>query len=209
MSADPNQLPTPPGSETALHTDLSDHSEQRSIGGTVLSTMDFSVRLFTGVFVFIYGAAKPWQFIHYAEYDVSVNEMEGLVGFNMMWYFFAHSRILPTIIGVFECTGAVMLCFNRTKLIAAATLVPVLSVIVLLDTVYVVHAFATANAIAYLLVCLYVLFAERTKVTTAMGKLVITDADIPTRFTMRRIILLFALFVFFSITMIFIHWVAA
>ncbi len=190
---------------------MENEENEQALLKTAFNTFEFGLRLFSGVFVFIYGIAKPWQFAHYADFDVAIDDLTvQLGGFSLMWYFFAYSGTLPIIVGLFECTGAILLLFSRTKLIGAAILLPVLSTVVLFDFVFEVQAFATANAIAYFSVCLFVIFVERTRFLSAIQALLVGDEPKETcnRFFSRQTLLLFAFLTFNWMAINVAHWLA-
>ena len=124
-----------------------------------------SLRLFAATFIFIYGVVKPWQFENaFASTNTAVNELDGM---SLMWAFFGYSVTVPVVIGIFECVGATLLIFDKTKLLGAIILLPILGNIVLFDLVYKVVPFATMNGIIYLAIILFVCFEQRQKLREA------------------------------------------
>lgn len=94
-----------------------------------------------------------------------------------MWAFFGYSTIVPIFVGIFECIGAVLLVFDRTKVLGALVLTPVLVNIVLFDLVYEVSTFPTMNGVIYLTIIFVVLWNERRRLATAFAVLQCRDND--------------------------------
>lgn len=70
----------------------------------------------------------------------------------IMWTFFGTTREYPLIIGSVQIIGAVLLIFQRTKIIGAILLTPVFINIILLDILYEIDRGALLNAILFQLV---------------------------------------------------------
>lgn len=157
--------------------------------GLAFKTFEKSIRLFAGAFICIYAFAKPWQFPDSTGITTPVGEMAGMT---LMWSFFGYSKIVPIIIGVFELTGALLLVFDKTKLLGALLLAPIMFNIAMFDVVYEVSAIPTVNAFFYLAVVMLVLFFEREKLKSALGELVIEKdtAEVAAGFSLKRILLM-------------------
>lgn len=135
------------------------------------STLELAIRIFTALFIAIYGLAKPFQFAGDVIIDTPVNELSGM---QLMWVFFGYSLSYPVFIGLIQVTGAGLLIFERTKLIGALVLTPVFLNIIFLDIVFEVLLGALINAIVFQLVLCYIIWQQRKKVSTALKSLYIT-----------------------------------
>lgn len=158
-----------------------------------------SLRIFAAPFIFIYGIVKPWQFESaFAANNTPVNELDGM---SLMWAFFGYSLTVPIFIGVVECTGALLLLFERTKLLGALALLPVLTNIVLFDLVYEVLPFATMNGIIYLAIILFVLFDQRQKLSGALAIILSQPepSETTNRFSISRVLKMVAF--------LFLNWI--
>ena len=77
---------------------------------------------------------------------------------DMFWTFFSHSYLFGCIIAALQIAGAMLLLFNRTRLVGVFILLPVLANILLMDVFYgigssvVVHASIMMAGILYFLV---------------------------------------------------------
>jgi len=137
------------------------------------STLELSVRIFTAFFVSVYGMAKPFQFSGgLSVRDVAISKLNGM---ELMWAFFGYSLAYPVVIGLIQVTGAILLVFERTKLIAALLLTPVFLNIIFLDVVFEVHQGALINAIVFQIVFLYIIWQHRSKVALLIQHLTIQN----------------------------------
>lgn len=77
---------------------------------------------------------------------------------DLFWYFFSYSYVLGCIIAALQIAGALLLLFNRTRLVGVFILLPVLINILLMDFFYqvgysvVVHASVMLAGILYFLI---------------------------------------------------------
>lgn len=132
------------------------------------------LRIWTAFFVFIYGAAKPLQFGGGQLPEVALNEA---TSFQIMWAFFAVTKVYPIAIGIMQITGAFLLLFKRTKLLGAIWLTPIFLNIITLDILYKIPAGALMNAVVFQLVFLYIMYAERKQVIAAFQKLTLAKKE--------------------------------
>ncbi len=123
--------------------------------------LDLTLRLFVIVNMYRYAHAKivGTQF-PYSDISMSkkVNELSG---FDLAWIFFGHSYAYTYCIAVLQIIGALLLVFNRTKLIGALLLFPVLFNIIMVDVFYKIPHGALAVAITLLLCLIILIFNSR------------------------------------------------
>ena len=136
-----------------------------------LSTAELIIRIFTALFVAIYGLAKPLQFVTEQRLDTPVSELTGM---QLMWAFFGYTLAYPIAIGLIQVIGAVLLVFERTKLWAALLLTPVFLNIIFLDILYDVNEGALFNAVLFQMVFFYIIFKERVKVINCFTSLLLS-----------------------------------
>lgn len=135
-----------------------------------LETLELGIRIWTSFYVFVYGVAKPFQFEGSKLSHVSLQDA---TGFEMMWAFFGTTQIYPIIIGCLQMLGAVLLLFNKTKLLAALLLTPIFINIILLDIFYGVPFGALLNAIIYQSVFIFIMIQQREKLFRVFNSLII------------------------------------
>jgi len=126
----------------------------------IKSCVEWSLRLFVGMSIGVYGIAKTTQFDDPAVITTAVKDLSGM---RLMWAFYGYSKPYVMIIGVLEMLGGLMLMFNRTKLLACLLLTVILSNIILQDIYYGVNQGALWGAIFYQLFILILLFGERAR----------------------------------------------
>lgn len=126
--------------------------------------LDISLRVFVAASLGIYGIAKVVQFGDTSSIDTPLNQLSGM---QLMWAFFGYTKTLPIIIGVMQVGGGLMLLFQRTKLLGALILTPILINIILFDIFYEVGG-VVYYAILYQLAIVMILFLEKERVLAAL-----------------------------------------
>ncbi|MFC3756443.1 hypothetical protein ACFONJ_10740 [Chryseobacterium tructae] len=106
----------------------------------------------------IYGLSKPFQFASVENTQV----MNKLSGQQLMWAFYGYSKLYPIIIGFFEVTGALLILFNRTRILGCLLLTTILINIIIQD--YIFHIIALSSAVYYQLLIILLLVFDRDKV---------------------------------------------
>ncbi|MEO1261544.1 MAG: hypothetical protein AAFZ15_22255 [Bacteroidota bacterium] len=92
----------------------------------------------------------------------------GEVGsFDLAWTFFGHSEWYIYFIGGSQLVGAFLLLFEKTKLIGAAILIPILLNIIVVDYCFRISWGAMTSAIFYFLALCFVLYCNRIQITIA------------------------------------------
>ncbi len=144
------------------------------------NTFELAVRIFTAFYVAIYGLAKPLQFSGEASIyeNMSLSELSGM---QLMWAFFGYTLTYPIIIGIMQLTAAIMLLFERTKLIAALLLTPIFLNIILLDILYEVNKGALLNAIVFQLIFIFIIVQQRKKLITVFSNLMLDKVEFNTK----------------------------
>lgn len=127
-----------------------------------LTTFELAVRIWVALYVCIYGIGKMNQFKNANLSDLPLSEISKP---EMMWAFFGTTITYPLIIGSLQVLGAILLIFNRTKLIAAIILTPIFLNIILLDILYEIDKGALLNAVIYQVVFIFLIIQQREKIT--------------------------------------------
>jgi hypothetical protein len=109
------------------------------------------VRYLAALILLVYGFAK----INGSQFTILDSELDkpmGQVsGFWLTWYYFGFSHVYGTFVALVEIAGAVLLMFQRTALLGACLLVPVLVNVFLIDVCYGVDPGAAGIALLLLL----------------------------------------------------------
>ncbi|MFD2562036.1 hypothetical protein [Aquimarina rubra] len=165
---------------------------------TFQKILERTLRYFVAFFIFVYGAAKPLQFGNKNGFpDKLVSELTGM---ELMWSFFGYTKTLPIIIGIIQVSGALLLLSQRTKIIGALLLIPVMINIVLFDVFYQVKTGATVNAIVFLSVLLILLIFEHRKMIQVFKIMTTKTKKDPNRIILFIISALLASTLFFVYT---------
>lgn len=94
-------------------------------------------------------------------------------GFDLAWTFFGYSFGYIVFIGGSQLLGSLLLLFERTKILGAAILVPILLNIIIVDYFYEISTGAMMSAISYFAAVNFVLWYNREQVIAALSKVVI------------------------------------
>lgn len=137
----------------------------------VLSHFELAARIYAATMLLTYGFGKLMggQF-----YQGSIPEavaslpLSEVGGFDLAWTFFGYSYGYILFIGGTQILGSFMLLFHRTKLLGAATLIPVLLNIIVVDFFFEISTGAMLSAISYLTAVSFVVFYNREKVVEAI-----------------------------------------
>ena len=124
------------------------------------ATLELGLRMWTACFVIIYGTAKAFQFQEAALSETPINQASRG---ELMWAFFGVTTFYPIFVGVVQISGALLLLFQRTKLVGALLLFPIFMNIILMDYLYYIHRGALINAILYFSVLVLILIQQRKK----------------------------------------------
>lgn len=79
-----------------------------------------------------------------------------LSGYWLTWYYYSYSHIYKDILGLTQVTGASLLLFRKSTLLAAVMMTPVMANILLINVFYSIAVGAECNA-AFILGCMLLL----------------------------------------------------
>ena len=153
--------------------------------------LELSVRIWTSFFLIIYGIGKLNQFEGAKQIDVLISDASGA---QIMWAFFGTTQAYPIIIGSLQIIGAILLIFNRTKLVSALLLTPLFLNIIALDILYGIDKGALLNAIIYQSIFLFIIIQQRGKIKLIFNTLILKKEETTTLGT-KLIKFLIALFI--------------
>ncbi|MAP54546.1 MAG: hypothetical protein CL605_06540 [Altibacter sp.] len=99
---------------------------------------------------------------------IAQTKLLDVTGFDLAWTFFGYSEAYVFFIGVSQIIGSVLLLFNRTKLLGALVLVPVLLNIIMVDLTFQISWGALMSACIYLSSLLVVLWLNKRRILKAL-----------------------------------------
>jgi hypothetical protein len=166
---------------------------------TLLSHLELAARIYAAIKLSIYGLGKivGGQF-YQNEIPEAVNSLpiSELSGFDLAWTFFGYSFGYILFIGGTQLLGSIMLLFQRTKILGAAILIPVLLNIIVLDYFYEISTGAMLSAISYLLAISFVLVYNRDRVIEAVKSVLVKNEEThPLKQKVTRVVIAFAFLV--------------
>ncbi|MCR9132545.1 MAG: hypothetical protein NXI08_08225 [bacterium] len=137
---------------------------------------EFIARLYASTMLSIYGLGKIMggQFYQNGVPDkVASIPLAEVGGFDLAWTFFGYSFGYIVFIGGSQLLGSLLLLFERTKILGAAILVPILLNIIIVDFFYEISTGAMMSAISYFIAVNFVLCYNREQVMAALSKVLI------------------------------------
>ncbi len=136
-------------------------------------TIEIVCRLYVFFFLTAYGLGKVIgaQFYTASRMPDGLAQMPiGLVtDFDLAWVFMGRSYSYMLFIGLAEVFGALLLLFNKTKLIGTLVLIPIMVNVIVFDIFFLDEYGALAGATLYLLMLLTILVVNKERI----GKLFI------------------------------------
>lgn len=109
-------------------------------------TLELALAITVAASMILYGIGKPTQFTNTT---VLQKPIVALSNMELMWAFYGHTKTYPIIIGAFEITGALLLLFNKTRLLGAVITTTILCNVIMQDIFYDVNTGALVAAIIY------------------------------------------------------------
>lgn len=109
--------------------------------------------------------------------EVAKQTMAEVNSFDLAWTFMGYSYTYILFIGVSQLIGSWMLLWNKTKLLGALILLPILINIVVFDFVFLDRLGALASAALYLFLTIIILFINRKKLWASVFQLLVESPE--------------------------------
>ncbi len=142
-----------------------------------LSYAEFIARLYACTMLSVYGLGKIMGGQFYQDgkipESVALTPLAEVGSFDLAWTFFGYSFGYILFIGGSQVIGSLLLLFERTKILGAAILVPILMNIIIVDYFYEISIGAMMSAISYFIAINFVLFYNRERIFEAFSKVLI------------------------------------
>lgn len=123
------------------------------------------LRYFCAFMLYMYGSSKLLHMQFHLNAELAGRPVGSLNGFELTWFYFGYSRSYATILGLTQVIGATLFLFRKTTLLAAATMLPVMANIVLLNAFILVDLWSAAlMAVAMSAAMLAILWHQRAEI---------------------------------------------
>lgn len=144
--------------------------------------LELTCRYYVFFFLTAYGIGKVigGQFYTRARMPDEIALMPiGLVpDFELAWVFMGRSFGYILFIGLAEILGAVLLLFDRTKLIGTLILIPIMANVIVFDIFFLDEYGALASATLYMLMLFIILVINKEQISTILKELVQTNVSL-------------------------------
>jgi hypothetical protein len=94
------------------------------------------LRYLSAFLLFLYGSAKVVTGQFHVPPKMALRPVGSLSGYELAWFYYAHSHIYEIILGLIELAGATLLLFRKTALLGAALMLPVMTNIFMINVFY-------------------------------------------------------------------------
>jgi len=176
-------------------------------------TIEIVCRLYVFFFLTAYGLGKVIGAQFYTP-DLIPSEIETMPismtsDFDLAWVFMGRSFGYMLFIGIAEILGAVLLLFNRTKLIGTLILIPIMVNVIVFDIFFLDEYGALASAIIYFLMLCVILVINKEKIVEVLKILFQYDKKEKTTFKEKLIkysIIILILAIVFTMNQLIVGW---
>ena len=143
-------------------------------------TLEIVFRLYVFFFLTVYGLGKIFGGQFYGPDaippEIANMPIEQISDFDLAWVFMGRSFGYILFIGLAEVIGAVLLLFNRTKLVGTLILIPILVNVIVFDIFFLDKYGALASATLYLIMLFAILLINKEKIIKVIKTLLQFDA---------------------------------
>jgi len=82
--------------------------------------------------LYMYGVSKLLH-LQFNVAELATRPIGSLNGYQLTWFYYGYSRVYASILGLTQVTGATLLLFRKTTLLAALIMLPVMANILLIN----------------------------------------------------------------------------
>lgn len=176
-------------------------------------TIEMVCRLYVFFFLAFYGLGKILGAQFYTPdlipLEIETMPISQISDFDLAWVFMGRSYGYMLFIGIGELIGALMLLFNKTKLIGTFILIPIMVNVIVFDIFFLDEYGALASAVIYFIMLLAILWINKEKIMKVTKTLVhfdtITKTSIKEKFIKFSYVLLI-FFVVFVFNQLLVNW---
>ncbi len=170
-------------------------------------------RLYVFFFLAIYGLGKVIGNQFYTPnaipFEIAKIPIGQTSNFDLAWVFMGRSYAYMLFIGIGQIIGALLLLFNKTKLIGTFILIPIMVNIVVFDIFFLDVYGALASAIIYLMMLFLILWINKARMIKLINILTQFDSTTKTSIKLKMVKYTYALFIIlvvFVFNQLLVHW---
>lgn len=90
------------------------------------------LRYFCAFMLYMYGVSKLLH-LQFNLPEIATRPVGSLTGYQLTWFYYGYSRVYASILGLTQVTGATLLLFRKTTLLASLIMLPVMANILLIN----------------------------------------------------------------------------
>lgn len=149
-------------------------------------TIEIVCRLYVFFFLTAYGLGKVIGAQFYSPglipSEIEIMPIGMVPDFELAWVFMGRSYGYMLFIGLAEVIGALLLLFNKTKLVGTLILIPIMVNVIVFDIFFLDEYGALAGATLYFLMLLTILVINKEKMSNILKELVGTKVQLKSSF---------------------------
>ena len=176
-------------------------------------TIEVVCRLYVFFFLTAYGLGKVFGAQFYTP-DLIPTEIETMPisqipDFDLAWVFMGRSYGYMLFIGIAEFIGAIMLLFNKMKLIGTFILIPIMVNVIIFDIFFLDEYGALASAIIYFIMLLIILWINKENIMKVIKTLTKFDRIMKTSIKEQIVkysYVLLIIIVIFTFNQLLVNW---
>ena len=138
--------------------------------------LEIVCRLYVFFFLTVYGIGKVIGAQFYMPTgipeEIAIMPIAQVPDFELAWVFMGRSYGYMIFIGLAEIIGAILLLFNKTKLVGTLILIPIMVNVIVFDIFFLDEYGALAGATLYLLMLFAILFINKEKMIATFNDLI-------------------------------------
>jgi hypothetical protein len=119
------------------------------------------LRYLSAFLLLLYGSSKLLGRQFSVPPDLALRPVGSLSGHDLVWYFYSHSHVYATILGLTQLAGAGLLLFRKTALLGAAVVLPVITNILMINVFFFIAWGATCTSTLIFAAMVAILWHDR------------------------------------------------
>jgi hypothetical protein len=119
------------------------------------------LRYLAAFLLLLYGSSKLLGRQFSVAPELALRPVGSLSGHELVWYFYSHSHLYATLLGLIQLAGAALLLFRKTALLGAALVLPVITNILMINLFFFITWGATCTSALIFAAMVAVLWRDR------------------------------------------------
>jgi hypothetical protein len=119
------------------------------------------LRYLAAFLLVLYGSSKLLGRQFSVPPELALRRVGSLSGRDLVWYFYSHSHVYATLLGLIQLAGAALLLFRKTALLGAAMVLPMITNILMINVFFFIAWGATCTSAFIFAAMMTILWHDR------------------------------------------------